>query len=197
MKREILFRAKRIDNNEWIEGYLFEDISPTRHISYIIQAGFVPALSMPSSNFREVDNNTIGQFTGLIDKNGNKVFEGDFDADGNVVVWCENCNGWEFGALDIPTNEICISCHRCDGNFFFEDHITDFEAIDNICQNDPANTCDFCGQPAMTGERYDLKVGYKNENGNMKEVIINAENCDEAYNLFKKQFGDIKVEYID
>ena len=70
------------------------------------------------------------------DKNGNEVYQGDFDTDGTVVVWCEKCNGWEFGALDIPTNEICIPCHRCDGNFFFEDQISDFEVIGNICQND-------------------------------------------------------------
>jgi hypothetical protein len=46
-------------------------------------------------------------------------------------------------------------------------------------------------------ERYDLKVGYKDKDGRMKEIVINAENCDEAYSIFKKQFGGIKVEYID
>lgn len=51
-------------------------------------------------------------------------------------------------------------------------------------------------QPHVS-ERYDLKVGYKNKNGNMKEVVISAENCDEAYNIFKQRFGNIKVEYID
>jgi hypothetical protein len=79
------------------------------------------------------------QCVGKKDKNGNDVFNGDFDAEGNVVVWCENCNGWEFGALDIPTNEICIPCHRCDGNFFFEDQIGDFEVIGNTCQNAQTN----------------------------------------------------------
>jgi hypothetical protein len=51
--------------------------------------------------------------------------------------------------------------------------------------------------PSTRLERYGLKVGYKDENGKAQEVIINAEDCDEAYNIFKKQFGDIRVEYID
>jgi len=32
----------------------------------------------------------------------------------------------------VPTKDICISCHRCDGNFFFEDHINDFEIVGNV-----------------------------------------------------------------
>lgn len=76
--------------------------------------------------------NKIVQFTGNKDKNGIEIYEGDFDSDGNCVLWCENCNGWEFAQLDVPTKDICIPCHRCDGNFFFEDHINDFEKIGNI-----------------------------------------------------------------
>ncbi len=85
----------------------------------------------------EIDRNqwallSYDQFTGLKDKNGNDIYDGDFDRDGNLVRWCQNCNGWEFAQIDIPTNDICIPCHRCDGNFFFEDHITDFEIFSNI-----------------------------------------------------------------
>jgi hypothetical protein len=72
------------------------------------------------------------QFTGNKDKNGTDIFDGDFDDDGNCVVWCSICNGWEFAQLDVPTKDICISCHRCDGNFFFEDHISDFEIVGNV-----------------------------------------------------------------
>lgn len=77
----------------------------------------------------------VMQFTGRKDKNGKDIYEGDFDIDGNIVVWCDKCNGWEFGAIDIPTNEIVINCHRCDGNFFFEDQINDFVIFSNVHQN--------------------------------------------------------------
>lgn len=73
--REILFKAKRKDNGEWVEGYLFE----TQENSYIAYNGqFDDDLFLsPSNIFIRVDKNTICQYTGLIDKNGNKIWEYD------------------------------------------------------------------------------------------------------------------------
>lgn len=73
--REILFKAKRIDNGEWVEGYLFE----TNDNSYIAYNGQFDddLLLSPQNIFIPVDKTTICQYTGLTDENGNKIWEND------------------------------------------------------------------------------------------------------------------------
>ena len=66
--REILFRGKRIDNGEWVEGYLY-GIWEQRYILW--------GMTNNVPNMVEVDPETICQYTGLIDKNGKKIWEND------------------------------------------------------------------------------------------------------------------------
>lgn len=79
--REILFKGKRIDTGQWIEGYLF--FSWER--AYILWG---TTNGMP--DMIEVDSSAICQYTGLTDKNGRKIFEWDiieaYDSKA-IVVW--------------------------------------------------------------------------------------------------------------
>ncbi len=125
MKREILFKAKSIDTGEWIESMTISKGTCERTKDSLF-------MEIDEDEWIEVDPNSLSQYINKKDKNGKKVFEGDYDEDGNFVIWCDKCSSFEFGGVDLELKEVHTTCYRCEGDFSLFDSIDDIEIIGNI-----------------------------------------------------------------
>lgn len=124
MEREILFRGKQVDTGKWLQGFL----SQSRNIQE------KPAILKPCIDYEEngvmmfgmVDPKTVGQFTGLTDKNGKKIFEGDI-----IEHECGERHEVIFNVKDA-----CVGTYY--GKKFYYIHVfelSQFEVVGNVHDN--------------------------------------------------------------
>ena len=121
LKRDIVFRGKSIDNGEWVEG--------TIHFNgkYILS-------NKHRNNYHEwveIIPETVGQFTGMTDKNGTKIFEGDIVR--HIDTTCH--------VVEVVNSEVYFDTEMLEFGFRYSNELfhcqfnNEFEVIGNIYDN--------------------------------------------------------------
>jgi uncharacterized phage protein (TIGR01671 family) len=141
--REILFKAKRVDNGEWVEGDLLQVIYPSgKPTMYSIMEQSPLATNYP------VIAETVCQFTGVCDNNGKKIWENDIIFD----TYYEKLGVVKFGmgTFDSGVYRYYGWHYESEGNvdhheLYKFDGIVDFEVLGNIFDNPELLTAERIG----------------------------------------------------
>ena len=140
--RDILFRGKSTETNQWCYGgfhiwekrqicVLGDDKLKDDEISYVITVNSFADWNIPRTmQAVEVIADTVGQYTGLTDRNGRKIFQGDI-----VNILTEN---EEFGIITYDDGGFFVDASTFSVDFMNNINGSDIEVIDNIHDNPKA-----------------------------------------------------------
>ncbi len=134
--REIKFRGKSLWGNKWVYGDLVQNTQDK--VTLIITAQTIKKV-----NYKKVDKDTIGQFTGLTDKNGKEIYEGDIvnyklASEFSVVDKLSEARyiGNKIGVVKFEDGIFSPLPYRDDCDDWYYSYATfDFEVIGNIHDN--------------------------------------------------------------
>jgi uncharacterized phage protein (TIGR01671 family) len=169
--REILFRGKQLDDGAWVCGYLFR-YNDGETCIMVDEGAALPEYW--------VDPKTVGQFTGLLDKNGKKIFEGDiFKFKDEAWASCYTSCGTEYDSWEVENYGV-VGFSEDLGRFDFVGYKFNENSVEaDLHENNKIEFADFVGELEVIGNIHDNPELLEEDDFDL-EAALEANTCYEC-----------------